>query len=211
MSGGSIFIDGTDVSQVPLQDLRGGALSIIPQESTLFSGTVRSNLDPFDAHTDETIWDALRTASLQHKLHPSDVVHDQGANFSLGERQLLALARVLMRDSRILVCDEATAAPDTKTDDHIQRTMRSAFRNRTVLYIAHRLRTVLWYDRVCVMDAGQVAELGSPLELFRIEGGIFRQICARLGITEEQILGAMEVTQVVEEAHYTEPKSTLYP
>ena len=196
LSGGSISIDGSNISQVPLQDLRSGALSIIPQESTLFSGTVRSNLDPFDTQNDATIWDALRTAGLHHTLHPSDVVHDQGANLSLGQRQLLALARVLTRNSRILVCDEATAALDTETDDHIQRTMRRVFRDRTVLCIAHRLRTVLWYDRICVMDGGQVAELGSPLELFRTDGGIFRQMCVRLGITEEQILSAMELTRV---------------
>lgn len=200
VSGGSISIDGSNISQVPLQDLRGGALSIIPQESTLFSGTVRSNIDPFDAYSDATIWDALRTAGLHHTLHPSDVVRDQGANLSLGERQLLALARVLTCNSRILVCDEATAALDTETDDHIQRTMRLAFHNRTVLCIAHRLRTVLWYDRICVMDGGQVAELGSPLALFQTEGGIFRQMCVKLGITEEQILGATEVTQVAEKA-----------
>ena len=194
-SSGAISIDGNDISQVPLQNLRSGALSIIPQETSLFSGTVRSNLDPFDAHTDATIWEALRTTGLHESLHPSDVIHDQGANLSLGERQLLALARVLTRNSRILVCDEATAALDSATDDHIQQTMRRAFRTRTVLCIAHRLRTVLWYDRICVMDDGRVAELDSPIELFRTQGGIFRQMCMRVGITEEHILGATETTK----------------
>lgn len=162
---------------MPQQYLRGGALSIIPQESLLFSGTVRSNLDPFDEHTDEDIWHALRTAGLDRTLHPSDVVHGQGSNMSLGKRQLLALAHVLMRETRVLVCDEATAALDTETDDYIQRIMQRAFRNRTLLCIPHRLRTVLWYVRICVMDAGQVAELGTPLELFRTDDGIFRQMC----------------------------------
>lgn len=200
VSGGSISIDGNNIAQVPLESLRGGALSIIPQESLLFSGTVRSNLDPFDEHTDEEIWHALRTAGLDRTLYPSDVVHGQGSNMSLGERQLLALARALMRDTRILVCDEATAALDTETDDYIQRIMHRAFRDRTVLCIAHRLRTVLWYDRICVMDAGQVAELGTPLELFRTKDGIFRQMCMGLGITEEQIFSAADMGDEVEKA-----------
>ena len=200
LSGGSISIDGNNIAHVPQQYLRGGALSIIPQESLLFSGTVRSNLDPFNEHTDEDIWHALRTAGLDRTLHPSDVVHGQGSNMSLGERQLLALARVLMRETRVLVCDEATAALDTETDDYIQRIMKRAFRNRTVLCIAHRLRTVLWYDRICVMDAGQVAELGTPLELFRTDNGIFRQMCVGLGITEEQISSAADVGDEAEKA-----------
>ena len=200
LSGGSISIDGNNIAHVSQQYLRGGALSIIPQESLLFSGTVRSNLDPFDEHTDEDIWHALRTAGLDRTLHPSDVVHGQGSNMSLGERQLLALARVLMSETRILVCDEATAALDTETDDYIQRIMQRAFRNRTVLCIAHRLRTVLWYDRICVMDAGQVAELGTPLELFRTDDGIFRQMCVGLGITEEQISSAADVGDELEKS-----------
>lgn len=195
LSGGSVAIDGKSIAQVPLGDLRSGALSIIPQETALFSGTVRSNLDPFEDYSDEVIWDALKTAGLDHALHPSDMIHDQGANLSLGQKQLLALARVLTRNSRIVVCDEATAALDTETDDHIQRTMRRAFRNKTVICIAHRLRTVLWYDRICVMDAGQVAELGSPLELFRIEGGIFNQMCTKLSITEQQIMAATSLAR----------------
>ena len=196
LSGGSILIDGKDISEVPLDSLRGDALSIIPQETALLSGTVRSNLDPFNKHSDSSIWYALRTAGLIDILHPSDVIHDQGANLSLGERQLLALARVLMRDSRILVCDEATAALDAATDDHIQWTVRQAFRDKTVLCIAHRLRTVLWYDRICVMDKGQVAELGTPLELFRRKRGIFRQMCVCAGITEEQITSAVRLSQM---------------
>ncbi|ORY13587.1 hypothetical protein BCR34DRAFT_599760 [Clohesyomyces aquaticus] len=200
LSGGQVFIDGNDISQVPLQDLRSDALSIIPQETALFSGTVRSNLDPFDELADSTIWEALKGAGLDRTMHPSDIVHDQGSNFSLGQRQLLALSRVLTRNSRIVVCDEATAALDTETDDHIQRTMRRAFRNRTVLCIAHRLRTVLWYDRICVMDAGRVAELGTPLELYRAHDGIFREMCLKLGISEQQVIAAAELAHADERA-----------
>ncbi|KAF2268084.1 P-loop containing nucleoside triphosphate hydrolase protein [Lojkania enalia] len=200
LSDGAIFIDGSDISQVPLQDLRGDALSIIPQETSLFSGTVRSNLDPFDELADSTIWEALKSAGLANTLHPSDTIYDQGANLSMGQQQLLALARVMTRNSRIVVCDEATAALDAETDDHIQRTMRRAFRNRTVLCIAHRLRTVLWYDRICVMDAGQVAELDTPLQLFRQNDGIFREMCLKLGITEQQIVHATEIAHADDRA-----------
>ncbi|KAH9905494.1 P-loop containing nucleoside triphosphate hydrolase protein [Xylariomycetidae sp. FL2044] len=172
-SGGSISIDSTNTANLSPRDLRG-AISIIPQEANLFSGTIRSNLDPFDALPDERLWEALRRAGdLNESVSSlSDVVLHDGANLSQGQRQLLALARVLVRyDNRILVCDEATAALDTGTDERIQRVLRTAFRDCTVICIAHRLRTVLWYDRVFVMEAGQVAEEGSPLELFRRQGG----------------------------------------
>ncbi|KAK8014355.1 ABC transporter family protein [Apiospora arundinis] len=189
LSGGSITIDAKDIASLRLQDLRR-ALSIIPQDADLFSGTVRSNLDPFDDLPDDTqLWDALRAAAgLNQSLALSDTIRHDGSNLSQGQRQLLALARVLVRqDNRVLVCDEATAALDGDTDDRIQEVMRTAFRGRTIICIAHRLRTVLWYDRVCVMDAGEVAELASPLELFRREDGIFRGMCVRHGITEDQI------------------------
>ncbi|KAK8098094.1 uncharacterized protein PG998_013580 [Apiospora kogelbergensis] len=190
LSGGSISIDNKDIASLRLQDLRR-ALSIIPQDADLFSGTVRSNLDPFDDLPDDTqLWDALRAAGgLSQTLSLSDTIRHDGSNLSQGQRQLLALARVLVRgdNNRVLVCDEATAALDGDTDDRIQDVMRTAFRGRTIICIAHRLRTVLWYDRVCVMDAGEVAELAPPLELFRRDGGIFRSMCVRHGITEEQI------------------------
>ncbi|CAJ2513378.1 Uu.00g014970.m01.CDS01 [Anthostomella pinea] len=193
LSAGCISIDGQDISQLRLEDLRT-MLSIIPQETTLFSGTVRTNLDPFDTYSDPQLWDAIRTAGLQGVLHLSDVVDDEGANLSLGQKQLLALARVLVRRTRIVVCDEATAALDTETDERIQRTMRTAFRDKTVLYIAHRLRTVLAYDRICVMDRGRVAEFGTPLELFGKKGSIFRDMCIRDGISGGHIYASMKST-----------------
>ncbi|KAE8392337.1 P-loop containing nucleoside triphosphate hydrolase protein [Aspergillus alliaceus] len=199
LSAGTISIDGMDISQLGLSELRGDSrnssnnvqesiLSIIPQDATLFEGTIRSNLDPFDAVADDApLWEALRMAGgLDKTLHLSDFVQEGGGNLSLGQRQLLALARVLVRDSRILVCDEATAALDAAMDERIQRAVQAAFGHKTVLYIAHRLRSVLGYDRVCVMEAGAVAEIGLPLDLFR-QGGIFRQMCGRLGITESQV------------------------
>ncbi|KAI1493696.1 P-loop containing nucleoside triphosphate hydrolase protein [Biscogniauxia mediterranea] len=194
LSRGRITIDGQNISQIRLEDLRG-RLSIVPQDIALFSGTVRSNLDPFDTLSDAELWDSINAAGLQETLHLGDAVEDGGSNLSLGQKQLLALARVLVRRNRIVVCDEATAALDTETDARMQWTMRTAFRDKTVIYVAHRLRTVLGYDRICVMENGCVAELGTPLELFREKGGIFRDMCVRDGITEEQISSADKAVQ----------------
>ncbi|TDZ34577.1 Multidrug resistance protein fer6 [Colletotrichum spinosum] len=205
LSGGHITIDGVDISTMGLQDLRS-RLAIIPQDPTLFRGTVRSNLDPFSEHTDLELWSALRQADLVpadanvdsapakdgNGIHLDSVVEEDGLNFSLGQRQLMALARALVRGSRIIVCDEATSSVDMETDDKIQNTIATSFRGRTLLCIAHRLRTIIGYDRICVMDAGRIAELDSPLALWQKEGGIFRGMCDRSGIRLEDIRGASE-------------------
>ncbi|KAI1754416.1 P-loop containing nucleoside triphosphate hydrolase protein [Xylaria castorea] len=200
ISGGHITIDGIDIATIGLHDLRS-RLSIIPQDPTLFHGTVRSNLDPFSEHSDLELWSALRQADLVSadagpddkdpgRIHLDSVVEEEGLNFSLGQRQLMALARALVRGSRIIVCDEATSSVDMETDDKIQKTMAEAFKGRTLLCIAHRLRTIIGYDRICVMDAGRIAELGTPLELWEIEGGIFRGMCERSGIRHEDLVVA---------------------
>ncbi|KAJ5579757.1 uncharacterized protein N7459_005742 [Penicillium hispanicum] len=115
-------------------------------------------------------------------------VDEEGLNFSLGQRQLMALARALVRDARIIVCDEATSSVDFETDQKIQRTMAQGFQGRTLLCIAHRLRTIIHYDRICVMDQGQIAEMDSPLALWDRKDGIFRAMCDRSGISREDIL-----------------------
>lgn len=193
ISGGSISVDGLNISTLGLGDLRS-RLAIIPQDPTLFQGTVRSNLDPFQEHDDLALWSALRQADLvaadasiedrsdPSRIHLDSIVEDEGLNFSLGQRQLMALARALVRGSQIIVCDEATSSVDMETDDKIQRTMASGFRGKTLLCIAHRLRTIIGYDRICVMDAGQIAELDTPANLYRNEDGIFRGMCDRSGI-----------------------------
>ncbi|KAF3811135.1 Multidrug resistance protein fer6 [Colletotrichum gloeosporioides] len=205
LSGGHITIDGVDISTIGLHDLRS-RLAIIPQDPTLFRGTVRSNLDPFSEHTDLELWSALRQADLvpaganlgdarskdPSRIHLDSVVEEDGLNFSLGQRQLMALARALVRGSRIIVCDEATSSVDMETDDKIQNTIATSFRGRTLLCIAHRLRTIIGYDRICVMDAGRIAELDTPLALWQREGGIFRGMCDRSGIRLEDIRGASE-------------------
>ena len=192
LSGGSITIDGLDIGKVGLRDLRS-RLSIIPQDPTLFRGTVRSNLDPFNEHTDLELWSALRQADLvgenqsmedkgpNTRINLDATVEEEGLNFSLGQRQLMALARALVRGSRIIVCDEATSSVDFETDRKIQQTIVRGFEGKTLLCIAHRLKTIIGYDRICVMDAGRIAELDTPLALFE-KGGIFRGMCDRSGI-----------------------------
>jgi ATP-binding cassette subfamily C (CFTR/MRP) protein 1 len=198
LSGGSIKIDGLDISTIGLHDLRS-RLAIIPQDPTLFKGTIRSNLDPFNEHTDLELWSALRQsdlvsseASLDDKspgrIHLDGIVEDEGLNFSLGQRQLMALARALVRGSQIIVCDEATSSVDMETDDKIQRTIATGFKGKTLLCIAHRLKTIINYDRICVMDQGKIVELDTPLALYE-RGGIFRGMCDRSGIRKEDFVG----------------------
>lgn len=192
ISGGSITIDGMNISKIGLADLRS-RLAIIPQDPTLFRGTIRSNLDPFHEHTDLELWSALRQADLVSdeaslddkspgRIHLDGVVEEEGLNFSLGQRQLMALARALVRNSQIIVCDEATSSVDMETDDKIQRTIATGFKGKTLLCIAHRLRTIINYDRICVMDQGKIAELDTPFALYE-KGGIFRGMCDRSGIS----------------------------
>ncbi|TGJ86280.1 hypothetical protein E0Z10_g2488 [Xylaria hypoxylon] len=204
ISGGSITIDNIDISRIGLLDLRS-RLTIIPQDPMLFQGTIRSNLDPFDEHTDMALWSALRQSGLTQtdektedrrdngpKIHLDSIVEENGMNFSLGQRQLMALARALVRDSRIIVCDEATSSVDMETDKNIQLTMAAGFRGKTVLCIAHRLQTIIGYDRICVVDSGKIAELDTPANLYRQEGGIFRGMCERSGIRPEDIESARD-------------------
>ena len=194
LSGGSISIDGINIAQVGLKDLRT-RLAIIPQDPTLFRGTIRSNLDPFNEHSDLELWSALRQSDLvdadanlddkaHGRIHLDGIVEEEGLNFSLGQRQLMALARALVRGSQIIVCDEATSSVDMDTDQKIQRTIQTGFRGKTLLCIAHRLKTIINYDRICVMDQGRIAELDIPLRLWE-GGGIFRGMCDRSGIRRE--------------------------
>ncbi|CAK6436569.1 unnamed protein product [Pipistrellus nathusii] len=176
-TAGCILIDGVDISSVSLEDLRS-KLSVIPQDPVLFSGTIRLNLDPFGQHSDEEIWGALERTFLSHTIQkfPQRLqaeVEENGENFSVGERQLLCIARALLRNSKIVLIDEATASIDTETETLIQRTVREAFRGCTVLIIAHRVATVLACDRILVMDNGKVVEFDSPEALQREPGSMF--------------------------------------
>lgn len=196
LSSGKITIDDVDISKIGLFDLRS-KLSIIPQDPVLFLGTIRKNLDPFGQATDSELWDSLRRSGLienvhkvkneegeLHKFHLDQFVEDEGANFSLGERQLLALARALVRNSKILILDEATSSVDYETDSKIQKTIINEFSDCTILCIAHRLKTILNYDKILVLDKGELVEFDKPLKLFNNEKSLFRQMCDKSSITE---------------------------
>ncbi|CAH0555480.1 unnamed protein product [Brassicogethes aeneus] len=183
---GDIYIDGVKISDLGLHTLRS-RLTIIPQDAILFSGTLRMNLDPFDKHSDEDVWRALDNAHLKSFVQglPSTLQHqvsEAGENLSVGQRQLVCLARALLRKTKVLILDEATAAVDLETDDLIQRTIREEFKNSTVLTIAHRLNTIMDSDRVLVLDKGLIEEFDSPDNLLLNNKSIFYGMCKDAGL-----------------------------
>ncbi|XP_030058334.1 LOW QUALITY PROTEIN: multidrug resistance-associated protein 5-like [Microcaecilia unicolor] len=174
---GSISVDNICINKIGLKDLRK-KLSIIPQEPVLFVGSVRSNLDPLKQFTDEEIWDALQKTHMSEnimRLHDKlcAEVTENGNNFSVGERQLLCMARTLLRNSKILLLDEATAATDSETDALIQETIKDVFSNCTILIIAHRLNTVLNCDRIMVLEDGEIVEFDKTSVLLSNENSRF--------------------------------------
>ncbi|GJQ88500.1 hypothetical protein Trydic_g10000, partial [Trypoxylus dichotomus] len=176
-SEGKIFIDGIDISEMGLHALRS-KLTIIPQDAVLFSGTLRMNLDPFDTHNDSEVWAALDHAHLKSFVEglPSGLNHEVaegGENLSVGQRQLICLSRALLRKTKVLILDEATAAVDLETDDLIQKTIRTEFNDCTVVTIAHRLNTIMDSDRVIVLDKGRIVEFDSPANLLTNKNSIF--------------------------------------
>ncbi|KAI8970550.1 multidrug resistance-associated ABC transporter [Trametes punicea] len=198
VQGGSIEIDGRDIADMGLDVLRG-RLALVPQDSQLFKGTLRDNLDPTNTRTDAELIDALRRAWLlprdgtpdpaaEAKFSLTSTVSDEGSNYSAGEKQLLALCRALVKNSRIIVLDEATSSVDVETDAKVQRTIQTEFAASTLLCIAHRLNTIAYYDRILVMDAGRVAEFDTPLNLFDKEDSIFRSLCNEANLSRADIL-----------------------
>ena len=181
---GSIEIDNVNIADVPLETLRR-QLTIIPQDSQLFKGTVRSNLDPFDAFDDHDMHLALHQCQLDNTVKSlDDEVEQGGANFSAGQRQLLSLARGLLklRNSRILILDESTANLDSESDAQIQHTIRNEVAPTvTILTVAHRLKTIIDYDKVLVLDRGHVLEFGRPAELLANHSSAFYSLCERSG------------------------------
>jgi len=162
---GSISIDGYDIGKIGLEDLRT-KMSIIPQDPVLFAGSIRYNLDPFDQFTDNEIWDILERIRIKNFVESLDMkVNEDGTNFSVGQRQLMCLARALLRNSKIITLDEATASVDMETDELIQTTIRSNFKNSTIITIAHRLQTIMDYDYVVVMADGKIQTIGKPHEV----------------------------------------------
>uniref|UniRef100_A0A8C3UT09 Canalicular multispecific organic anion transporter 2 n=1 Tax=Catharus ustulatus TaxID=91951 RepID=A0A8C3UT09_CATUS len=182
---GEIKIDGVKISEIGLHDLRS-RLTIIPQDPVLFSGTLRMNLDPFNKYSDEEIWKALELSHLKRFVSSQPSMLDYecsegGENLSVGQRQLVCLARALLRKTRILILDEATAAIDLETDDLIQMTIRTQFVDCTVLTIAHRLNTIMDYTRVLVLDSGTIAEFDTPANLIAAKG-IFYSMAKDAGL-----------------------------
>ncbi|XP_072451116.1 ATP-binding cassette sub-family C member 5-like isoform X7 [Chiloscyllium punctatum] len=188
---GSITIDGVKIRDIGLDDLRK-KLSIIPQEPVLFVGTVRTNLDPYNQYTDLQIWDALERVHMKESIMQLNEklnfeITENGENFSVGEKQLLCVARALLQHSKILLLDEATAAIDTDTDMLIHKTIQEAFSDCTMLIVAHRLHTVLNCDRIMVLDQGEIAEFDSPSVLLSNDNSRFH---AMLSAVENRIIAS---------------------
>ncbi|KAF9929346.1 hypothetical protein BGZ67_006382 [Mortierella alpina] len=187
--GGSIWVDGVDISTVGLKHLRQ-RLAIIPQDPILYHGTVRENLDPFEEMQDADLWAALERAHLKEHISSlegglSSTVSQNGDNFSVGQRSLICLARALLRKTKILVLDEATAALDVQTDELIQRTIREEFKDRTILMIAHRIRTVMDSNKILVLEKGRVQEFGNPEHIRGVDNPVADAL-SRHYCTEEE-------------------------
>ncbi|KAF4607269.1 hypothetical protein EYR38_001330 [Pleurotus pulmonarius] len=198
LRGGKIEIDGQNISNMGLSVLRR-KLALVPQDSTMFLGTLRENLDPEASRTDAELISVLQRAWLLPRSGHSDpiaeakfslesTVGDEGSNYSVGERQLLALCRALVKDSKIIVLDEATSSVDVETDAKLQQTIQTEFGASTLLCIAHRLNTIAYYDRVLVMDNGKVAEFDTVLNLFDKDDSIFRSLCNEALLSRQDIL-----------------------
>ncbi|KAK9147331.1 hypothetical protein Scep_006088 [Stephania cephalantha] len=177
---GKIIIDGLDISTIGLHDLRS-RLGIIPQDPTLFNGSVRYNLDPLLQHTDAEIWEVIGKCQLQEAIQEKEggldaLVVEDGSNWSMGQRQLFCLGRALLRRSRILVLDEATASIDNATDSTLQKTIRTEFKDCTVITVAHRIPTVMDCTRVLAISDGKLVEYDDPMKLMKSEGSLFGRL-----------------------------------
>ncbi|XP_036105450.1 multidrug resistance-associated protein 4 isoform X3 [Molossus molossus] len=189
---GKIWIDKILTTEIGLHDLRK-KMSIIPQDPVLFTGTMRKNLDPFNEHTDEELWNALTEVQLKEAIEdlPGKMdteLAESGSNFSVGQRQLVCLARALLRKNRILIIDEATANVDLRTDELIQKKIREKFAQCTVLTIAHRLNTIIDSDKIMVLDSGRLKEYDEPYVLLQNKESLFYKMVQQLGKAEAAAL-----------------------
>ncbi|ETW05066.1 hypothetical protein H310_04101 [Aphanomyces invadans] len=189
VASGVIRIDGVDIASVGMHTVRS-RMAIVPQSPVLFQGTVRMYLDPNDDFTDDRLWASLRKVHLAHRFEAVGgkklewSVNEGGSNYSVGERQILCLARALLRQAKVVVMDEATAATDAATDDRLQHIIRTEFQHSTVLIIAHRLSSVRHCDRIMVFENGRVVQCDSPDALLVQEKGVFHDLCRR-GVVEQ--------------------------
>ncbi|ETN09437.1 hypothetical protein PPTG_11833 [Phytophthora nicotianae INRA-310] len=182
---GRVFIDDVDIATINLRELRR-SLAIIPQDPVLFSGPLRENLDPFHEYSDERIWNVLKQVHMADSLRRWGAgldfeVAEGGDNLSVGQRQLICIGRALLKDSKVVVLDEATANVDTATDALIQTTIKETFEDKTVLIIAHRINTIMHCDKIAVMDAGRVVEFDTPSELLAQPQSVFAALAKRSG------------------------------
>jgi len=192
---GKVVIDGYDIQNLGLAQLRS-KLAIIPQDPVMFCGTVKQNLDPEDVFSDEQMWKALELCKLKDWIKSLEddngvkqglnyVINEGGSNFSFGQRQLICIARAVLRDNKILLLDEATSGIDLTTDSLIQQTIQITFRDSTVITIAHRIETILIGDKVMVMDDGKIAEYGKPEELLSNRNSMFSLLVEKMKKTRK--------------------------
>ncbi|KAG0048480.1 hypothetical protein BGZ83_006567 [Gryganskiella cystojenkinii] len=192
LDGGSIVLDGIETDTIGTRDLRS-KIAIIPQDPVLFQGTFRYNLDPLSRHTEQELWQVLETSDLKRYIQQQEggldaIVTSNGENLSVGQRQLLCLSRALLAKAKVVVLDEATASVDLATDSLIQKAIRVDFADSTVVTIAHRLNTVIDYNRVLVMAQGQVAEYDSPHNLLQDRGSAFSKMVDETGESNAALL-----------------------
>jgi ABC-type multidrug transport system fused ATPase/permease subunit len=201
---GTIRIDGLDTGTIGLHQLRRH-ISIIPQDPVLFSGTLRRNIDPFDMYPDYMLWRVLDDVELKDSVHDSLDTHvaEGGSNFSVGQRQLVCLARAILRSNKILMLDEATANVDPQTDSLIQRTIRTKFADCTVLTVAHRLNTIMDSDKVLVMEFGTMVEFDHPHILLQNQEGHFHSM-----VQETGYVMAEQLSRTAEECYHATKKGT---
>lgn len=201
---GIIEIDSINTASIELNSLRS-KLSIIPQDPVLFSESVRYNLDPFGLYSDDELWRALDDVELKDSIESLDYrITEGGANFSVGQRQLICLARAILRNNKVLVLDEATANVDPQTDALIQKTIREKFKRYTVITVAHRLHTVMDSDRILVMEAGSAKEFDAPHILLEIENGMLRNMVEATGAQECEML-----KKIAEQKYNESPVETI--
>ncbi|KAF9914155.1 hypothetical protein BX616_008850 [Lobosporangium transversale] len=194
-SKGTMMIDNVDITKIGLFDLRT-RLAIIPQDPVLFSGTIRSNLDPFEKRTDQELWEVLERSDLKSYVASLEggldsQVSEFGENLSVGQRQLLCLARAMLTHARVIIMDEATASVDVATDVMLQKAIRVDFANSTVLTIAHRLNTVIDYSRVLVLDHGEIKEFDTPANLLSRPDSVFSSMVDETGPINAALLRSL--------------------
>ncbi|CRL02706.1 CLUMA_CG015844, isoform A [Clunio marinus] len=207
---GKIIIDDINIAEIGLHSLRS-RLTIIPQDPVLFSGNLRMNVDPFNVYSDDAIWTALEQSHL--KLFVKGLsdgldykISEGGENLSVGQRQLVCLARALLRKTKVLILDEATAAIDLETDELIQKTIRTQFTDCTILTIAHRLNTIMDSDRVIVLDQGKIAEYDSPKNLLENKDSIFYGMAKNAGLVQNP--NEMTIEEAIDEAFNYDDEDT---